>query len=622
MVTAVVAIFWVVPIMAQPAGGWPPVVEASGSAATDPAVLASLARDRSWLAGQPADLLAAPATNDTTVLAEWLRRAEVLRPRASVDTATVDPATAPVSGHRDLLSGLRDRWLERGYMAAAVTLIDPGGEGLPPRILVSTGPLFRLGKLEVEGDPFEGRAQLLAAWLPRSGDIFRPAIYFEAAAGVVSGCGERGYPFPVWLTRDVDVDVEAATIDLVVVLMPGPHAVIGPQSTSLPAGRGEQFLLRTAGLRRGGWFRESDLRRGMDRLLVRNLYARVDEPLVHLTTARDTVGVLWRVEPLERANRVNVVLGFSQAEDGKTKLSGQVDLALPNLAGTGRSLTAGWSNDGAQRSVFGFKYLEPLVLGTPLDTDFKLQNEVQQDLYTLFTVENRWRLPVVGLWAVEVGIAWDRTVYPTGDLESTRRLRGRAGLIRSRGDLSRSGWSSNFAIETASRSASFRLPDSQSGSQLGRQDLQKLLEVDVTGELWLRPVMSLAGRASFRQNDSDLLPVPLAEQYRYGGATTLRGYREDEFHGETVAYGGVELRLGRARRSRVYTFVDLGYFEFSVREGGTLDGKLSHRRDNQLGYGLGLMTAARAGQFNLAVGFPGSVDFDTAKLHISLLGSF
>ena len=89
-----------------------------------------------------------------------------------------------------------------------------------------------------------------------------------------------------------------------------------------------------------------------------------------------------------------------------------------------------------------------------------------------------------------------------------------------------------------------------------------------------------------------------------------------------MAYGGVELRLGRARRSRVYTFVDLGYFEFSVREGGTLDGKLSRRSDNQFGYGLGLMTAARAGQFNLAVGFPGSVDFDTAKLHVSLLGSF
>ena len=68
--------------------------------------------------------------------------------------------------------------------------------------------------------------------------------------------------------------------------------------------------------------------------------------------------------------------------------------------------------------------------------------------------------------------------------------------------------------------------------------------------------------------------------------------------------------------------MDVGYFEFSVREGGTLDGELSRRSGNQLGFGLGLMTAARAGQLNLAVGFPGSVDFDTAKLHVSLLGSF
>ena len=85
---------------------------------------------------------------------------------------------------------------------------------------------------------------------------------------------------------------------------------------------------------------------------------------------------------------------------------------------------------------------------------------------------------------------------------------------------------------------------------------------------------------------------------------------------------GESERLGRARRSRVYTFVDVGYFEFSVREGDTIDGTLSRRRGDQLGYGLGLMTAARAGQINLAVGFPGSVDFATAKLHVSLLGSF
>jgi len=627
LVVAALALMWAAPAAAQDAvrPTWPPRLEAQGSAALDPALRQWLREDRAWLAQQPAARLLAPAPADTSALVAWLRRAEAARRIEPADTAGIDPAASPVRGHRDLISGLRDRWLERGYLAVAVALADSGAAGSTPPITVAPGPRYTIGAIAVEGDDFPGRARLLEAWLPRPGDPFVPGRYLDAAAGVVAGCAERGHPFPLWLTRELSIDPASASVAITASLVPGPVAVIGPQTTTLPGGRGESFLLRTAGLERGRRFRESDLLRGVDRLLMRDLYERVDAPLVHLTTARDTVGVVWRVEPIERPNRINVILGLSREPDGGTRFSGQVDVALPNLAGTGRSLEAGWSDDGQDRSRFGFQYLEPLVLGTPLDTDLALENEVRRDLYTRFTAENRWRLPVVSLWGVEVGVGWDRTTYPAGEVERTRRLRGRAAVLHSRGDRARSGWSGAFAIETASRSTALRVVDEDSlagPSQLGSQDSQRLYEVDLSGELWLRPTVSVAGRATFREIDADVRPVPLSEQYYYGGARTLRGYREEEFHGETVAYGGVELRLGRARRSRVYTFVDVGYFEFSTREGDAIEGPLVTRSGRQTGFGLGLMTAAATGRLDLAVGFPGNVDFETAKLHVALIGSF
>ena len=127
--------------------------------------------------------------------------------------------------------------------------------------------------------------------------------------------------------------------------------------------------------------------------------------------------------------------------------------------------------------------------------------------------------------------------------------------------------------------------------------------------------MSLAGRLLWRSQESDRPGAPLTEQYRLGGAATLRGYREDAFHGERVGLLSLEARLGPPDRSRVYAFLDLGYVRlYRVGEGQVVS--------RPRGFGLGLWTRAAAGTVALAVGFPGTVRFDDAKLHVTLLQGF
>ena len=630
-----------------------PRLEMVVDADTDPAMRAWIAGDRRWFASQVPGLLDAPpepvaagiadegrdatAGDDgddrTRGLLAWLRLAEQGLPGSAPSAPDGAAAAAePVGGHRDLLSVLRDRWLARGYLVARIErLFYPPVDSADPgwMVRIDPGPLFTVREVQVTGADFAGRQALLDAWMPRPGEVFSPEHYLEAVAAVVLECAERGYPFPIWMTRSIQADPHAGEVTLAAVLIPGPQMVVGPQRTNLPAGRGEAFVIKAAGVGAGRPFRESELRRGRERLIARDLYMRVDEPLVHTTSAVDTVGIVWRVEPRRRANRLAIMLGLGRRQEGGTRLSGQVDLDLPNLAGTGRRLNAGWRDDGQSRSRFGFMFLEPLVLGTPLDVDLAVESEVYEDAYTLFKVQNRWRLPVAGTWGLEMGVGWDRTTYPEGALVGTRRLRWRAGVLRLRGDRASSGWSGSFALETARRSTQPRAQeqDSPAGTSgpegsLGRQDGQRLLEIDLDGELWLSHELSLAGRASFRQNDADLRPVSLPELYRFGGATSLRGYREDSFLGEKAAWSGLEVRFGRVRRSRVYTFVDVGYFERTVRAPAGAAAGLSRTTGTRVGYGLGLLTLAAPGQINLAVGFPGSVDFETAMLHVSLQGVF
>ncbi len=604
---------------AAPPSARKPLVEVASTVRVTPEVRDLIAQDGAWLRQQPeTGLRTPPPDTSAAAVAVWLRGQ---RPGGG---AAGD--TALVRGGRDLLSRLHDRWQAQGYLGATVTLAVPADSTAPPTLIVDPGPVYHYGRVDVDGPDFPDRARLVAGLLPRTGDRVRARELDAAVARLLQAVGERGHPFPSWVVRDVTLDPTEATVALAARLIPGPRAVVGPQLTNLPAGRGSDFLLRTAGLPSGEPLRESELDRGLQRLLARGLYERVEEPSIFVTTSTDTVGVLWRVVPRRRPNRLSVLLGLSQRPGETTsRLSGSVDLNLPNLAGTGRALAARWSDDGAQQSRFGFSYLEPLVAGTPLDVEVALDQEVERDAYTRFRLDNRWRLPVVALWGIEVGFGWDRTTYPEGDLQRTSRRRGRAAVWHHRGDEATSGWTALFAVETAQRSSTLRTESDSTattGSALGSAAGQRLLEGDLGGELWLGEGLSLAGRAALRQIDSGVRPVPLSEQYRFGGATTLRGYRENEFHGETVAFGGVELRLGRAHGSRVYTFVDLGYFDFAQAAADSTTEALVTREGRKVGFGLGLMARAAPGEINLAIGFPGSVDFTSAKLHVALLGSF
>jgi hypothetical protein len=580
-----------------------------------------LEQDRRWFRSLPAvrkfPVPAFPDSASPSGLA--MDPAETRRVKSLVGAAAAAigdsmPVVRPVAAL------LRDRWMDRGYLSASVAV---RGDSLR----VCPGHVWTVGVIDIAGDDFPGRSHLLATWLPRVGDRFKREEWNQGIDMVLVGTGEAGYPFPRWVTREVALVPESHTVIIRAMLLRGSLAYIGPVTSDLGEERAARFLARTTGLRPGQVFRHSDLARARQRLLARDLYTTVGEPQVYLTSAGDTVGIHWPVVPRRKVNRLQVVLGLSRPDDGSgSRVSGEVDLRLPNMAGTGRNLQVGWRDDGNQKSRFGFSYLEPLAFGTPLDMGLAMDNEVEQDSYTRFRLENVWRLPVVALWGVELGVGWDRATYPIGSLERTSRVRARGAVLNHRGDRTVSGWEGLFAIETARRSASLRPADESdtpTTAQLAESVTQRIFEVDSAGELWLGRTFSLAGRASFRQLTGGEPNVPLSEQFRFGGAASLRGYREEEFHGSVAAWGSVEARIGRPGGSRLYTFYDLGYFEFWSLDPLSDDPADLLRISGQpRGYGLGILARTMAGDISLAIGFPGTVDFDQAKLHVTLLESF
>lgn len=574
-----------------------------------------LAADQAWLSSLPPTALAAADSvlGDATSLAA---RKAVVRVLISSASAPGGPA-AP--GARSAVSRLRDRWQARGHLSCTVSRIDtPEG----PVFEVAPGASYTVGEVVVAGDEFPGRETLLARVLPRHGDPFRSESWAAAVARLLTATGEAGYPFSRWLTRDVHVDPGRAAVDVTAILMTGPAAYFGPQVSDLPGGRGEPFLVRAARLPAGRRYRESDLRAARARLMQRDIFEEVGAPVVFTTAAPGTIGVHWPVTPVRRPNRIAVMLGLTRAgADEPARVSGQVDMHLANLAGSGRRLALAWSDDGRDRSHFGFGWLEPLLWGTPFDATVDVDHEVATDVYTRFRVDGRLQLPVAGAWGIEVGLGWDRSTFPVGTWSRASRWRARGAFLHRRRDRRANGWEGIFAIESARRGVDVRVDDAVGSGVTPGEERQTLVELRLAGERWLGDALSLAVGGLYQEVSGDADEISLAEQYRLGGARSLRGYAEDQFHGERVASTMVELRLGRPGRSRLYTFFDVGYFRFSEPD-PLQPGLDSTREGTRRGFGLGIETATPGGDVSLAIGLPGAFQFEDAKLHIALLQAF
>ncbi len=571
-----------------------------------------LAADERWLNEQTPSAL---AFRDSVNGAPETLRAAVgnLQPGKPADDH------AAPTGRRSLESLLRDRWAARGYLACRITR---RAQGEQVWFAVEPGPLYSVGTVDVGGGEFPGRQPTITRLLPRNGDPCLRETWGRAVEALVAAAGEAGHPFARWVVRDVSVDPLRHVVDIRAMLMVGPSVYFGPQASSLPDGRGEGFLFRAARLPVGRPYRESVLRESRVRLQQRDIYASVGEPVIFTTTSPDTVGVYWPVTPVPHPNRAAIMLGLSRAGDTEpARVSGQVDLLLANLAGSGRRLDVAWSDDGRQRSHFGFGWQEPLLLGTPFDAVLDVDQEVATDVYTRFRTDGRLQLPVAGPWHVEVGLGWDRSTYPVGTWSRSTRWRARGAFLRRRIDRADSGWWGIFAIESARRAVDVRAVEGESVATRPAEERQTLVELRLAGERWLTETLSVAVDGVFREVSGNDGEIPLSEQYRLGGARSLRGYLEDQFHGERVASSMLELRVGRPGRSRLYTFFDVGYFRFSSPDPSDPE-SLMTQSGTRRGFGLGIETSTPGGDVSLAIGLPGTVQFDDAKLHIALLQAF
>jgi outer membrane protein assembly factor BamA len=358
-----------------------------------------------------------------------------------------------------------------------------------------------------------------------------------------------------------------------------------------------------------------------ERLNRLNIFSSVADPELYVRGGHG--GLLLKVKE-GNTNTFDGILGYIPPALPGTSgyLTGLASVSMRNLFGTGRKLSLRWQREDRLSQEIGVRYLEPWIFSLPINIGGGFIQRQQDSTYVRRTVDLQSEVMLSDELSVSL-VLNSETVIPASDSTTVAQTVGTSETTGgidiqydTRDDIysPASGVRYHTDYHYGHKSVG-ALPAAAAGTAIGGGTLQRL---GVDMELYLPAFRRQVVAFGIHGREIRTGEVQPGEMYQFGGANTLRGYRENQFLGAEIVWTNAEYRFILARRSFLFGFLDTGYYN---RPGDDVFGiPASHAF--KYGYGIGIRLDTPLG--NMAVSFAlGEGDsFGTAKIHIGLINDF
>jgi outer membrane protein insertion porin family len=301
--------------------------------------------------------------------------------------------------------------------------------------------------------------------------------------------------------------------------------------------------------------------------------------------------------------------------------TGLVNLSIRNLFGTGRRVEAKFQKEIKTTQELELRYLEPWVLGYPVNINLGFLQRVEDSLYIKRELGTKFEAALSKKFSLSLIFNYER-VIPTAT--STFFAIFDSRLLASGLELK---FDSRDYVYNPYSGILYKT--SYSVGQKKIYNSASFPNQNVPGDFTVQKgAVDLDFYYSFFKRQSSLVSLhgieirspryESADLYRFGGIRSVRGYRDGQFLASRTAWSNVELRYSLTRRSFLFGFYDLGYY---LSPNDPITG-LTQQEGFIYGYGLGVRIETALGMFGVSYALGRGDSILEGKIHFGLVNDF
>ena len=334
-------------------------------------------------------------------------------------------------------------------------------------------------------------------------------------------------------------------------------------------------------------------------------------------------GVLQITVQEKETNNFDGILGYVPGQNDETGyFTGFINISLRNLFGTGRAAAFKWKKENRSSQELELKYMEPWVLGYPFNVGVSYFQRKQDSAY----VQSKFEGSIEFLATDDISASLlfsTETVVPTLNdnnlftvFNSNILSTGIQLSIDSRDDVYAPTEGIFFINSYLYSSKSINGPDEFVTPETKTTIKLQRLELDLSYfyQIFSRQVIAAGIHAREMRGDE----FEISDYYKLGGATTLRGYRENQFLGNRTFWSNLEYRYVLTPRTFAFLFIDTGYYLRNADEAR----KITELSDFKYGYGLGLNLETAIGVLGVSFALGEGDSFGDGKIHFGIVNEF
>ncbi|MEJ2627049.1 MAG: POTRA domain-containing protein [bacterium] len=455
------------------------------------------------------------------------------------------------------------------------------------------------------------------------GNIFSAKILEKEIDGILDILEDNGYPLAEVEINSLTLDEKEKRIFVNVDLYinKGKRVYIDEIRISGNSMTKDYVIRREARLKVGDMYSHKNVISLPEVLQRTGYFKKVEKPQIIFN--QNKAMVIIEVEE-GTGNTMDGILGYIPAKNDKAKgyFTGRLQFTFKNLFGTGRFLEAFWEKKDEYSQSIRFGYQEPWLFDFPLHTGIWIHQQIRDTTY----VERNWNIsaryqPWASLFMqLQAG---QRVVLPDS-IGSRRYNVPESHTWQLRGSIDYNTFDDLLNPQkgvhyqtsfTWGKKRNIISEYFSSTDEIKKKVNTRSLDIEVEMALPLFSHQVLYLGLHGKEIKTGDQYVNIADQIRFGGTTTVRGYEEDQFSGSRVSWLNCEYRSIVGYHSRVFLFIDSGFYQRKEESGEKIQGY-------KIGYGFGIRLETKVGMIGIDYGLGAGDSFMEGKLHVGVVSSF